>query len=127
MSETQKEVNAEELYRLAYEYGYTHCDHAYYNIREKLANSDMPAELWQNGSREEYPLSDIVREGRATYSYNRMIDTVENKLGIGPKDDWDAAGVYGIIEDCAMAWEAAAYHSLNDRPYDPESVPFIGE
>lgn len=131
MSQKQTDIDIDSIDKNAlcinaYRMGYEHTADAYHTLSEKMQQCSDPSEMWLNGSIDDYPVSDIVKENTvASTSYNRMIDSVEQELGLDMHQDWDNAGVYGIIEDCAVSWDAGAYAGLMNNEYNPDEVPFI--
>lgn len=125
MTENNK-PDKSELVQMAYGMGYQCYEHTFSEYADMLQESDNPEELWLNGNDDTYPICDMARGSCGKNSYQRMIWNIENKLGFNSeKEDWDNAGIYGIIEDCSVSWESGAFDALMDKDYNPERLPFI--
>ncbi len=117
-----------ELMITAYEMGYEFCKYSFYQAKKTLQNSEDPNEIWMNGTENSYPISDMVKESQSPNSHTDMIRTIENELDFNPEtQDWDNEGIYGIIENASVSWEAGAYDALLEREFNPSRVPFIDE
>jgi hypothetical protein len=126
MPEKSEQYDSEKLVKGAYEMGYSYYEHSVCEMKDMLRESDNPRELWLNGNEDTYPLCELATEGGyERNSHGKMVAEIEDKLGVGPKYDWDSMGVYGIIEDCCIAWETAAYDALLGNDYDPEKLMSI--
>lgn len=116
-------TDKKELVEMAYTMGFNCFEHTYSEWADILQEANDPTEVWGNGNEDIGPISDLAREGQHTNSYQQMIWSVEDRLGFDPEtQDWDNAGVYGTIEDCAVAWDSGAFDSLMDKDYNPDKV-----
>jgi hypothetical protein len=94
----------EKLLRMAYENGYNAFEYSHIDM-DNLDDQDFYC---------------IVRE---TSEYSQTFNQVENHFGFEKgKHDWDNFGIYGIIEDSSVCFEAGARDALEDNEFNPSRV-----
>lgn len=127
MSE-KREITQEdrkELIEQAYTMGYECYEYTWTEWGEMLQESDNPRELWANGNEDTYPICELACEGQGKNSQQRAFWAVEDHYDLGDNEGWDSAGIYGVIEDVSVAWEAGAYDALLEKDYDLERVEHL--
>jgi len=100
---TQEE--REKFCKQAYEYGYTYFENSYaeYETQEDI--------------------SVMCDESYGSYSESEIIRKAENHFGFERgKHDWDNFGIYGLIEDIVVCYEAGVRDVLDSKEYNPEGI-----
>lgn len=55
--------------------------------------------------------------------YKKLFWDIEDSFGFERgKHDWDNFGIYGLIEDCSVCFEAGANDALENKEYNPQRV-----
>lgn len=94
----------EKLLRMAYNNGYSEFEYSHINM-DNIDEQDFYCIVHESGG------------------YSQTFDQIENHFGFERgKHDWDNFGIYGIIEDSSVCYEAGARDALEDNEQNPERI-----
>jgi len=94
-----------KLLRMAYANGYQYFKHSVIEVEDMEHLSVLCSETHGNNS-----LSATYWEIEDHFGFERG------------KHDWDNFGIYGIIEDSSVCFEAGAKDALENKEYNPDRV-----
>jgi len=100
----------EQFCKMAYTYGYEYFGESYieYDSMEEIR-------ILCDESRNKKSKKAIIRKVEDYFGFEREIH------------DWDNFGIFGLIEDITVCYEAGARNGLDDENYNPERISHMWE